>query len=53
VSGVEEGGYAPDDAIIRLTYPEKTLYLASRMEREARYRLVEFDRNRILVEFRR
>jgi hypothetical protein len=53
VSGVQEGGYAPDTALIRVTYPEKTLYLASRLEREARYRLVEFDRNRILVEFRR
>jgi hypothetical protein len=53
VAKVEEGGYAPDEALIRVTYPEKTLYLASRLEREARYRLVEFDRNRILVEFRR
>lgn len=53
VSGVQEGGYAPDTALIRVIYPEKTLYLASRLEREARYRLVEFDRNRILVEFRR
>ena len=53
VGGVEEGGYAPDESLIRVTYPEKTLYLASRIEREARYRLLEFDRNRILVEFRR
>ena len=52
VSGVAEGGYAPDQALIHITYPEKTLYLASRIGREARYRLVEFDRSRILVDFR-
>ena len=52
VSGVAEGGYAPDQSLIHITYPEKTLYLASRIGREARYRLVEFDRSRILVDFR-
>lgn len=52
VSGVEEAGYAPDVSLITLTYPEKTLYLAARLAREPRYRLLEFDRSRILVEYR-
>jgi len=52
VTAVSEGAYAPDDSTILLTYPEKTLYLAARIGREPRYRLVEFDRNRILLEYR-
>ncbi|MBI4635424.1 MAG: hypothetical protein HY727_03650 [Candidatus Rokubacteria bacterium] len=52
VSGVAEGGYSPEASLIVLTYPEKTLYLAARMGREPRYRLLEFDRSRILVEYR-
>ncbi len=52
VSAVTEGGYRPDQSVIQLTYPEKTLYLASRIGREARYKLLEFDRSRILVEYR-
>jgi hypothetical protein len=53
VSAVAEAGYASDQSVIVITYPEKTLYLASRIGREPRYRLLEFDRNRILVEFKR
>lgn len=52
VSGVEEGGYAPEVSLITLVYPEKTLYLASRLGREPRYKLLEFDRARILMEYR-
>lgn len=52
VSAVAEGGYAGDQSLLRITYPEKTLYLASRIGREPRYRLVEFDRNRILLDYR-
>lgn len=52
VSGVEEGGYAAEESVIRVIYPEKTLYLASRIAREPGYRLVEFDRGRILLEYR-
>jgi hypothetical protein len=51
VAGVEEAGYAPAESLIRLTYAEKTLFLASRIEREARYKLIEYDRNRILLQF--
>jgi hypothetical protein len=52
VSAVAEGGYSADESVLVLTYPEKTLYLAARIAREQRYRLVEFDRGRILVEYR-
>ena len=52
VSGVEEAGYAPEVSVITLVYPEKTLYLASRLGREPRYKLLEFDRARILMEYR-
>jgi hypothetical protein len=52
VSAVAEGGYSADESVLVLTYPEKTLYLAARIGREQRYRLVEFDRGRILVEYR-
>jgi hypothetical protein len=52
VGGVDEGGYAADQSLIYVTYPEKTLYLASGMGRDPRYRLVEFDRNRVLLDFR-
>jgi hypothetical protein len=53
VSDITEGGYGADDALILVTYPEKTLYLASRLGREARYSVREFDRTRILVDYRR
>ena len=52
VSGAAEGGYSRDESLIVLTYPEKILYLAARIREEKRYRLLEFDRNRILVEYR-
>jgi hypothetical protein len=52
VSAVSEGGYALDESVLILTFPEKTLYLAARIGREQRYRLVEFDRGRILIEYR-
>ena len=52
VSGATEGGYSRDESLILIMYPEKTLYLAARIREEKRYRLLEFDRNRILVEYR-
>jgi len=52
VSAVAEGGYAADESMLVLTYPEKTVYLASRMGREPRYRVLEFDRVRMLIEYR-
>ncbi len=52
VSGVEEKGFAPEQSVLVVTYPEKTLYLASRLGREPRYKLLEFDRARILMEYR-
>lgn len=52
VSGVEEKGFSPEQSVLVVTYPEKTLYLASRLGRESRYRLLEFDRVRILMEYR-
>ncbi len=52
VSAVAEGGFAVEVSVLTLTYPEKTLYLASRLGLEPRYRLLEFDRSRILMEYR-
>lgn len=52
VTGVAEGGYAADESLLTLLYPEKTLYLAARIGREPRFRLLEFDRSRILLEYR-
>jgi len=52
VSGATDGGYSQDESVIFLMYPEKILYLAARIREEKRYRLLEFDRNRILVEYR-
>ena len=52
VSGVEEKGFSPEQSVLVVTYPEKTLYLASRLGREPRYKLLEFDRARILMEYR-
>jgi hypothetical protein len=52
VTGVVEGGYAADESLLTLLYPEKTLYLAARIGREPRFRLLEFDRSRILLEYR-
>lgn len=52
VNGSSEGGWSRDESLIVLNYPEKTLYLAARIKEEKRYRLIEFDRNRILLEYR-
>jgi hypothetical protein len=52
VSGATEGGYSRDESLVVLTYPEKILFLAARIREEKRYRLLEFDRNRILIEYR-
>lgn len=51
MSGVAEGGFGPE-SLLFVTYPEKTIYLASRLAREPRYHLLELDWNRILVEYR-
>jgi hypothetical protein len=50
VQDVQQRSFAPAEALLTLTYPEKTVYLASRMSREQGFRLVEFDRARIVVE---
>lgn len=52
VSSATDGGYSQAESLIVLTYPEKILYLAARVREEKRYRLLEFDRNRLLVEYR-
>ena len=52
VTGVTESAFTREQATIELKYPEKTLYLATRLGREARYRVVEAEHNRILVEYR-
>jgi hypothetical protein len=52
VNNVEEGGYSSDESVIFLMYPEKTLYLASGIGRDQRYRVLQADRSRILVEYR-
>ncbi len=50
VQGVEQRHFSPEESVLSLTYPEKTVYLASRIGREPSHRLVEFDRSRIVVE---
>ncbi len=50
VSDIQEKVYDPGESVITLRYPEKTLYLAGRIGREPGYRVVQFDRTRILVE---
>lgn len=52
VNGAADGGYSQAESVIFLMYPEKILYLAARIREEKRYRLLEFDRNRLLVEYR-
>jgi predicted NBD/HSP70 family sugar kinase len=52
VSAVTEGGYAADESKLVLTYPEKTIYLATGVRREPRYRVLEFDRVRLFLEYR-
>jgi hypothetical protein len=52
VSAVTEGGYAADESKLVLTYPEKTIYLATGVRREPRYRVLEFDRVRLFIEYR-
>jgi len=51
VTAVSEGAYAVDESTLTLTYPEKTLYLAAHLRRERRYRVVEFDRNRLVIAY--
>lgn len=53
VSDIQEKGYDPGESAITLRYPEKTLYLAGRIGREPGFRVVQFDRTRILVETRK
>ena len=53
VSGVTEGPFSEDESVIMLTYPEKTLYFATGVGRQKGYKVLEFDRTRILVEYKR
>jgi hypothetical protein len=52
VSDLSEQTYSPAESVIAIRYPEKSLYLAGRIGREPGYRVVEFDRTRVLVEVR-
>jgi hypothetical protein len=53
VQGVEQKSFSPAESLLTLKYPEKTVYLASRIGRESGFRLVEFDRGKIVVEVRK
>lgn len=53
VQGVEQRSFSSAESVLNLTYPEKTVYLASRIGREAGYRLVEFDRARVVIEVKK
>ena len=53
VQDVQEQRFAPGESILRLTYPEKTVYLASRIAREPGFQVAHFDRNRVVVDVRR
>jgi len=50
VQDVQQRSFAREESVLTLSYPEKTVYLASRLGREPGYRLVEFDRVRIVVD---
>ncbi len=53
VSDIQEKAFDPAESVITLRYPEKTLYLATRIAREPGYRVIQFDRTRMLVEARK
>jgi hypothetical protein len=53
VSDIHEKTYDPEESLVILRYPEKTLYLAARIAREPGYHVVQFDRTRIVVQMRR
>ncbi len=53
VSDVRERVYDPQESLVSLRYPEKMIYLVSRIGREPGYRVVQFDRSRIVIEARR
>jgi len=53
VQGVEQKSFSPGESLLTLRYPEKTVYLASRIGREPGFRLVEFDRAKIVVEVKK
>jgi hypothetical protein len=50
VSEVDEKAFNPKESVVTVRYPEKTLYLAGRIGGQHDYRVVQFDRTRILVE---
>jgi hypothetical protein len=53
VTDLTEQAYGAGESVVSIRYPEKTLYLAGRIGREPGYRVVEFDRTRVLVEVRK
>ncbi len=53
VQDVQRRSFSPAESVLNLTYPEKTVYLASRIGREPDYRLVEFDRSRVVIEVKK
>ena len=50
VQDVQQRSFSPGESVVTVIYPEKTVYLASRIGREPGYRLVAFDRSRITIE---
>ena len=53
VQDVQQKSFSPGESLLTLKYPEKTVYLASRIGREPGFRLVEFDRAKIVVEVKK
>jgi hypothetical protein len=52
VSDVQPQRFDATEAVVTVRYPEKTLYLAGRIGREPGYRVLEFDRTRLVVQAR-
>ena len=53
VQDIREAGFSPVESVLTVQYPEKTVYLAARLGREPGYRLLEFDRFKVVLEARR
>lgn len=53
VTDVREDGFKDGAGVFRLHYPEKTVYLANRLNRDSGFELVEFTWDRILLKANR
>jgi hypothetical protein len=49
VEEVEEQGYGPAGGVFTVRYPEKLVYLASKLDRSPQVKLVEYGRGRIVL----